>query len=40
MGGGRRLTGWRCIRITWADLARPRLTGALILGELKGVTAA
>lgn len=35
----RRLTGWRCIRITWADLARPRLTGAFILGELRGVAA-
>ncbi|MDF1606209.1 type IV toxin-antitoxin system AbiEi family antitoxin domain-containing protein [Nocardioides sp. YIM 152315] len=25
-----RLTGWRCIRITWADLARPAATAALI----------
>lgn len=25
-----RLTGWRCIRITWADLAHPARTAALI----------
>ncbi len=29
-----RLTGWRCIRITWADLARPAATAAMIRGEL------
>lgn len=26
----RRLTGWRCIRITWADLARPERTAAMV----------
>ena len=31
------LTGWRCIRITWADLARPDATVARILAML-GVT--
>jgi len=31
------LTGWRCIRITWADLERPSATGARILAML-GVT--
>jgi hypothetical protein len=29
-----RLTGWRCIRIVWDDLARPAATVALIRGEL------
>ena len=29
-----RLTGWRCIRITWADLYRPEHTAALIRQEL------
>lgn len=29
-----RLTGWRCIRITWADLARPAATAAMIRAEL------
>jgi hypothetical protein len=29
-----RLTGWRCIRITWADLYRPERTAALIRREL------
>lgn len=28
------LTGWRCIRITWADLARPSATVARILAAL------
>jgi hypothetical protein len=31
-----RLTGWRCIRITWADLSRPERTAALIRRELFG----
>jgi hypothetical protein len=31
-----RLTGWRCIRITWADLARPERTAELIRRELFG----
>jgi hypothetical protein len=29
-----RLTGWRCIRITWDDLTRPAATAAMIRGEL------
>jgi hypothetical protein len=29
-----RLTGWRCIRITWADLYQPERTAALIREEL------
>ena len=29
-----RLTGWRCIRITWADLYQPERTAALIRQEL------
>jgi ribosomal protein L18 len=29
-----RLTGWRCIRITWADLYHPERTAALIRHEL------
>lgn len=29
-----RLTGWRCIRIVWADLERPERTAALILSIL------
>lgn len=29
-----RLTGWRCIRITWSDLARPAATAAMIRNEL------
>jgi hypothetical protein len=29
-----RLTGWRCIRITWADLERPERTAALIRAAL------
>lgn len=28
------LTGWRCIRLTWADLERPRATGVRILAML------
>jgi hypothetical protein len=31
------LTGWRCIRITWADLERPHVTVARIL-DLLGVS--
>ena len=31
-----RLTGWRCIRITWADLYRPEETIALIQAVLAG----
>jgi len=29
-----RLTGWRCVRITWADLARPEELAARIRAEL------
>jgi hypothetical protein len=29
-----RLTGWRCIRITWADLERPARTAAIIRAVL------
>lgn len=29
-----RLTGWRCIRITWADLERPEVTALLIRSVL------
>jgi len=28
------LTGWRCIRLDWSDLAKPTLTAALIRAEL------
>ena len=31
-----RLTGWRCIRIVWADLYRPEQTVALIKSVLAG----
>ena len=31
----RRLTGWSCIRITWADLARPERLAATIRAELE-----
>ena len=31
-----RLTGWRCIRIVWADLHRPDSTIAYIRGVLAG----
>ncbi len=31
-----RLTGWRCIRIVWADLYRPERTAAYIRGVLAG----
>ena len=31
-----RLTGWRCIRIVWADLYRPEETIAYIRGVLAG----
>jgi very-short-patch-repair endonuclease len=30
------LTGWRCIRIIWADLERPERTTARILAVLRG----
>jgi hypothetical protein len=30
----RRITGWRCIRLTWADLERPERTAALIRSML------
>lgn len=33
----RRLTGWRCIRITWADLEHPVRTAAMLWGELRVV---
>lgn len=29
-----RITGWRCIRITWADLAQPQRLAAMIRSEL------
>jgi very-short-patch-repair endonuclease len=29
------LTGWRCIRITWADLERPTATVARIIAMLR-----
>ena len=32
----RRLTGWRCIRITWADLAQPERLAAMLRAELRG----
>lgn len=35
-----RLTGWRCIRITWSDLERPQRTAAMILRELERVDVA
>lgn len=35
-----RLTGWRCIRITWADLYRPEVTAASIRALLFPVTMA
>lgn len=31
-----RLTGWRCIRVTWADLANPERLAALIRAALAG----
>ena len=31
-----RLTGWRCIRIVWADLYRPDATNAYIRSVLAG----
>jgi len=34
-----RLTGWRCIRVTWADLANPRRLAALIREYLYPVAA-
>jgi hypothetical protein len=35
-----RLTGWRCIRITWADLEQPERTAALIREALRQAPAA
>ena len=35
-----RLTGWRCIRIVWADLYRPERTAANIRALFRPVTAA
>jgi hypothetical protein len=35
-----RLTGWRCIRITWADLENPEATVAMIMRELAWAAAA
>lgn len=35
-----RLTGWRCVRIDWGDLARPQRTAALIRATLFPVLAA
>lgn len=32
----RRRTGWRCIRLTWADLERPERTSAMLRRELLG----
>lgn len=34
-----RITGWRCIRIAWADLARPTQTAAMIRRELQSTAA-
>jgi hypothetical protein len=34
----RELTGWRCIRLTWADLEQPEQTGARLRRVLFGVT--
>ena len=31
----RRLTGWRCIRLTWSDLAHPERTASMIRRELE-----
>ena len=31
-----RLTGWRCIRLTWADLYHPEATAAYVLEVLRG----
>lgn len=31
----RRLTGWRCIRLTWADLERPVATAAMLYREFQ-----
>ncbi|GAA5146411.1 hypothetical protein GCM10023340_17290 [Nocardioides marinquilinus] len=36
----RRLTGWECIRLTWADLSRPERTAAMIQRVLDGRRAA
>lgn len=35
----RELTGWRCIRVTWADLASPERTAARIRAVLAGLAA-
>jgi hypothetical protein len=34
-----RMTGWRCIRITWGDLSRPEATVAYIRAELSQASA-
>ncbi len=34
-----RLTGWRCLRITWADLEHPERTAAMILSFLAAAAA-
>jgi hypothetical protein len=34
-----RLTGWRCIRIVWADLYQPQITAARIRGMFRPVAA-
>ena len=34
-----RVTGWRCIRIVWSDLARPAQTAAMIRRELRPTAA-
>ncbi|WP_155992830.1 type IV toxin-antitoxin system AbiEi family antitoxin domain-containing protein [Nocardioides sp. URHA0020] len=35
----RRLTGWRCIRLTWADLAQPDRTATMIRAALERAAA-
>lgn len=34
----RRLTGWRCVRVSWADLGRPAATGEMIRRALDDET--
>ena len=34
-----RLTGWRCIRIVWADLYQPEVTAARIRAMFRPVAA-
>ncbi|MDO9355271.1 MAG: hypothetical protein Q7T55_16350 [Solirubrobacteraceae bacterium] len=36
----RRLTGWTCIRLTWADIERPVATAEMIRAFLDDVLAA